>query len=264
MVRGFFGKGRWAQVAAWTVACLFLVACSGSSDSHQDASDGPVADRAAVQPDLPGTWEEAILPVDSAFAFDTGTDAVPDAPIDSLPDAPLDTRPADVREPSLDGAGLDGAAFDGGAACTKASDCTSGHCVEGVCCDRACTGVCEYCPRATAAGTGTCVPVPAGQDPFNTCRDDGPSTCGKTGVCDGKGACALYAAGILCGRPRCSGNLLVTASVCDGAGACVTGSVVSCGAYACVAELGRCDNACSGAATTDGGCAASPDGASGR
>jgi hypothetical protein len=263
MARGSFGKGRWAQLRAWTVACLFLAACSGSSDSNQDASDGPVADQAALQPDLPAIWEEAIVPVDSAFARDTGTDAVPDAPIDSATDAPLDTRTADVRETSLDGVGLDGAAVDGGAACTKASDCTSGHCVQGVCCDRACTGVCEYCPRTTAAGTGICVPVPAGLDPLDACTDDGPSTCGKTGVCDGKGACALSAAGVLCRSPHCSGNLLVTASVCDGAGACVTGSAVSCGGYACVAELGRCANACSGAAT-DGGCAGSPDGAAGR
>jgi hypothetical protein len=264
MVLASFGQGRSAQLKVWTLIGLSLAACSQSSDSSQDASDGPGPDRTIPQPDLPGTRDEAIRSVDSVFASDTAADGAVDVPIDSLPAVPIDTRTTDAREPALDGAGLDSSAVDGGTGCTKASDCTSGHCVQGVCCDRACTGVCEYCPRTTDAGTGTCVPVPAGVDPLNACKDDGPSTCGSTGACDGKGACALYAAGMQCGRASCSGSFLVTAPVCDGRGVCVLGHPASCGAYACVPELGRCDDACSEAARADGGCSASPDGSAGQ
>ena len=264
MVLGSFGEGRSVQLTVWTAACLFLAACSQSSNSNPDAFDGPVADRTVLQPDLPGVQDEAVRSVDSAFASDTATDAALDVPMDSLPDAPVDTRPVDAREPSLDGTGLDSSVVDGGAGCTKASDCTSGFCVQGVCCDRACTGVCEYCPRATAAGTCTCVPVPAGLDPFNACKDDGHTTCGNTGVCDGKGACALYPVATVCRRPSCSASLLSTESVCDGRGACTAGHMVDCAPYACAADGTRCNDACSESANRDGGCAASHDGATGQ
>ncbi len=110
-----------------------------------------------------------------------------------------------------------------GAACTTGTDCITGQCVDGVCCDSACKGICMACSAAKKGGgaDGICDNVAADSDPDNDCQDQGASSCGTTGVCDGKGACTLYAAGTQCSPDACSGNSYAHTYACDGAGKCV-------------------------------------------
>jgi hypothetical protein len=229
MVLGFRSRGWSAQAVGRTCAVLVLsaiVACTQSSDSGSRTTDGPAGDRATnVQSDSPWTEGDASGAVDSASELDAAADTPLDLPADNLP-----------------GMVQDGSAVDGGWSCSKAGDCPSGFCVKGVCCDRACTGVCEYCPRATADGRGTCMPVPAGM-PFESCEAESAATCGRTGFCDGNGACALFPANTICGSAICSGNVLATARTCDGSGYCRGGQLQDCAPYGC--ESGACRSACS-------------------
>jgi hypothetical protein len=97
-----------------------------------------------------------------------------------------------------------------GMACNPAlagSDCESGQCVDGVCCDAACTGACRACTQAkTGQRNGHCAPIKVNTDPDEECALEDPSTCGKTGACDGAGACKRYADGTTCGTTCCSSN----------------------------------------------------------
>lgn len=55
---------------------------------------------------------------------------------------------------------------------------------------------------------GACAPIVAGSDPEDECVERAPATCGSTGVCDGKGACELFAGDTLCddGDPCTEGD----------------------------------------------------------
>ena len=132
-----------------------------------------------------------------------------------------------------------------GAACSEAGACQSGHCVDGVCCESACNGVCQACSKSrTEAPDGTCAPVTAGTDPDDECPTDAASSCGHDGVCNGKGACRLYAQGSACGATQCNGNL-VTGQVCDGLGSCgLSASGVACAPYQCAGDA--CASPCAG------------------
>jgi MYXO-CTERM domain-containing protein len=83
-----------------------------------------------------------------------------------------------------------------------------------------------------------------GTDPNDDCADEGAQSCGDTGICDGAGACVLYAAGTVCAVPPCAGpDRESIASECDGAGSCqLMGSQRCQDGYACVgfACLTRC------------------------
>ncbi len=132
-----------------------------------------------------------------------------------------------------------------GATCTASDQCSSGSCVDGFCCDTACTGLCQACSAAKkgAGADGTCGNVNASTDPDNECTAQATSTCGTNGFCDGKGACALYAAATQCAAASCKDATTATAaSLCDGNGKCVTGGSTSCGAYVCT--TGACKTAC--------------------
>ena len=85
----------------------------------------------------------------------------------------------------------------------RAASARSGQCVDGVCCASACPGACQACNVEGAAGT--CMPVPAGQDPDNECAEDPPAGCQRDGACDGSGGCRLYPAGVECQPGRCEG-----------------------------------------------------------
>jgi len=131
-----------------------------------------------------------------------------------------------------------------GAPCAANSECADGHCVDDVCCDDACDGACEACSTlAKGAGDdGACEPVAAGGDPDDECSSEAPSTCGRTGDCDGSGACQLHAAGVSCGMSTCDMST-ATGLLCDGGGACVmTTTGVDCAPYAC--DSGACQNPC--------------------
>lgn len=138
-----------------------------------------------------------------------------------------------------------------GATCTAASQCTSGFCADGVCCDTACGGTCQACSAAKkgSGANGTCGPVKVGTDPNNQCADQGASSCGTNGMCDGAGACQLYASGTTCGAAVCSGTQ-AKQPVCNGSGTCQTPATgTECAPYACSA--GACKQPCS----TDNDCA---------
>jgi hypothetical protein len=115
--------------------------------------------------------------------------------------------------------------------CTADNQCTTGHCQQSVCCATACTTNCSSC--AIAGSVGTCIAVPAGQDPLNQCADAGFATCGLNGFCDGGGACQKYASGTQCIAPTCSTSTLHPASTCNTTGTCVTPATSSCTPFIC-------------------------------
>jgi hypothetical protein len=136
-----------------------------------------------------------------------------------------------------------------GASCTAAAECNSDFCEQGVCCATACVGICRSC--ALTGTVGTCASVAAGLDPFNQCTDQGASTCGNDGTCDGSGACRRYANGTTCAPSTCAGTTFTPARTCDGAGVCGTVTAGSCGAYNC-GPSGTCLATC----TADADCVA--------
>jgi hypothetical protein len=133
-----------------------------------------------------------------------------------------------------------------GASCGASDDCNSGICAQGVCCATACTGTCKSC--AVAGSAGTCINVPAGQDPLAQCDDQGASTCLQDGFCNGKGACESYPAGTSCGASTCTAGTYTPAGKCDGAGTCTPAAAQSCKQYQC-GTGGACRTGC--AADTD-------------
>lgn len=93
------------------------------------------------------------------------------------------------------------------AACVANADCMTGHCEDGVCCDLACGG-CRACVTAKRVGgpDGECLVIPRGNDPDDDCPTETPESCGRSGACDGAGACRLHAKGVACGPNTCSEN----------------------------------------------------------
>jgi hypothetical protein len=111
-----------------------------------------------------------------------------------------------------------------GQPCGVPGDCVSGFCVDGVCCATACKGLCQSC-RAdikNAQPDGVCGDVADGKDPHDDCADLGACSCGRDGMCNGSGACRLYAKGTDCLDCSSAGDS------CDGLGACVSTAQVRC------------------------------------
>ncbi len=121
-------------------------------------------------------------------------------------------------------------------------DCKSGFCVDSVCCNSVCDGLCEGC-NVDEVFRGTCSPVAAGNDPDNECDEEAASTCGKTGACDGAGACQLYDSSTICTAASCSSlTSSLGAAYCDGAGSCdnASASTINCSPYECSNDTGTC------------------------
>jgi hypothetical protein len=134
-----------------------------------------------------------------------------------------------------------------GAHCQAGSECASGFCADNVCCNVACGGACVKCNLP--AKEGTCFPVAAGvPDPRGICTDQGASSCGRTGTCDGVAGCAKYPRDTLCAAPTCSGNRLNTARTCDGLGTCRTANLNNCSPFRCA------NGACTDSCQSDGDC----------
>ncbi|HEX8950712.1 MAG TPA: hypothetical protein VF945_02650, partial [Polyangia bacterium] len=120
--------------------------------------------------------------------------------------------------------------------CALPGDCDSSACVDGYCCDSFCdpadpANLCKAC--SVPGSEGHCVAAAAGTDPHQQCAADPATTCGKDGLCDGKGGCERWAAGTACGTASCTGGSATYAPVCDGNGTCVSPAPVSCAPYAC-------------------------------
>jgi hypothetical protein len=134
--------------------------------------------------------------------------------------------------------------------CSSPSGCASGYCVDNVCCESSCNGVCVACARVrTGKPDGQCRAIPVEQDPEQECAEDG-TPCGRTGACNGNGACAVAAADVVCGDSACTGNVLTPAPRCNGAGSCEAKADTVCPANR------RCENAttCKTTCTGDGDC----------
>ncbi|HVY37561.1 MAG TPA: hypothetical protein VHM31_06485 [Polyangia bacterium] len=127
-----------------------------------------------------------------------------------------------------------------GAPCAAAASCNSGFCAQGICCSTDCTALCSSC--GIPGSVGTCVAVPAGQDPLNQCADQGAASCGGNGACDGSGACQKYAAGTACAAAACAGSTLTPGAACDGNGTCAMPAATSCAPYLC--GNGTCGTGC--------------------
>lgn len=142
-----------------------------------------------------------------------------------------------------------------GAACTgyTNAECASGNCVDGVCCDDACDGLCESClSTQTGQTTGNCKPILASAGSTGDCGDNGAASCGQNGVCDGAGACQLYANGTQCADVGvcASETARYVPDTCNGTGSCVDKGTQNCATgYSC--QNGACNTQC----TSDANCA---------
>ncbi len=134
-----------------------------------------------------------------------------------------------------------------GQPCGVGTECLSGICAEGVCCDDACAGACHSC--ALASSMGHCTPLAAGAvDSKNVCIDEGATTCGENGRCDGSGGCQKYKEGTICAPDGCSGNVYTPVSTCSATGQCTPPDSLPCAPYVCNG------NTCFDACTTDQNC----------
>jgi hypothetical protein len=139
-----------------------------------------------------------------------------------------------------------------GQTCISGSECLSGTCAQSVCCVTACTGTCQSCALPTALGT--CVNVPQGSaDPQGHCHDQGSTSCGTDGFCDGAGACREYGAGAACAPSSCPAktSTLAVKQTCDGQGTCQAAATVNCAPYVCDGA-----SACKATCTSDTDCVA--------
>jgi MYXO-CTERM domain-containing protein len=137
--------------------------------------------------------------------------------------------------------------FPQGAPCERSAQCKSGFCADGVCCDVACNGKCQACraENKTSGDDGVCGLAKEGIDPHDDCPDDGALSCKRDGLCDGKGACRLYAAGATCKPDSCTDNAPTT-HACNGLGACLPTQGEACGLMLCA--NGACKATCAGGA----------------
>jgi hypothetical protein len=143
-----------------------------------------------------------------------------------------------------------------GEACSRGAQCQSGFCVDGVCCATSCEGTCQACASALkqdGGPDGVCAPALLDTDPHEDCSDEPLIGCDRNGSCDGKGACALFAAGTVCQPPVCEsdgeGGFRVGVFSCDGSGSCLAGQGAPCGVFGC--QQGACKTSCG----TDADCA---------
>jgi hypothetical protein len=141
--------------------------------------------------------------------------------------------------------------------------CASELCVDGVCCDSECPGSCSACTQSLKGHgeDGICEVAIGGGSGRGLCEAEEQHSCGRKGVCDGAGQCALYEAGVPCGDPICvcappdCHSAAASTFACDGIGGCAPHPVVC--LMGCDVDASRC--ATIGAAT--GGDGATCDGA---
>jgi len=152
--------------------------------------------------------------------------------------------------------------------CGSAAECANGYCIDGYCCENPCDRDASTCQACNVPGQeGRCVFVLAGTDPRGQCDQDPPQSCGRDGLCDGKGHCRNWNAGTACGGSSCANGTVIYAPACDGTGNCVAGSSASCYPYVC-ANGSACATDCtlspsecaSGATCTNGICGKRSDG----
>jgi hypothetical protein len=148
----------------------------------------------------------------------------------------------------------------GGAACSVDSDCADAHCVDHVCCDTACKGSCMACSAKALGGmtSGMCLPIPANADPDSECLPQDVNTCGRSGGCNGAGACATYPEGAACGRGTCAKGVCTASQACvdDVTAVGAQGNTQACAPFQC--RDGQCLTRCTSTSDCEAGlqCAA--------
>jgi hypothetical protein len=88
------------------------------------------------------------------------------------------------------------------------------------------------------------VNVTAGSDPLSESAYSLPSTSGRTGDCNGSGACAYYPFGTVCVSQTCSGNTLYYSDTCSGVGACVDNGSAPCPGHLVCQDATNCRTTC--------------------
>lgn len=148
------------------------------------------------------------------------------------------------------GGGGNGNPLGRGAACSNAAECLSGFCTDGRCCDSACGETCFACDLESAPGL--CTPVPEGKmgRKDKACADEGISSCGTSGLCDGKGGCARYPEGAVCVPGKCEVDGFVGRKECRG-GLCQD-LAYACEPFACSPTGDACLSICESTAQCSG------------
>jgi hypothetical protein len=126
-----------------------------------------------------------------------------------------------------------------GAECDSNDGCLSGFCVDHVCCNIACTGACVTCTEPSSKGRCTYLPTDR-TDP--ACNGQDPSSCGRTGACDGAGRCTLYRENTVCAPSKCGETSEQTPGTCDGSGSCRAPQLIDCSPFLCSTNV--CDTSC--------------------
>ena len=123
-----------------------------------------------------------------------------------------------------------------GQPCRRNTECVSTFCTDGVCCNTACDGKCQTCNMQ--GFKGICKFYNAGEDPENDCDDQGASTCGLNGLCDGSGNCAYFAINSVCEDASCDAlrNEQTAERLCTGHDQCSQKVISSCSPYRCAAK----------------------------
>jgi hypothetical protein len=235
------------------VACCLLLGCVLGACSVEEGGFGTVqvgdggGGRGGAVGGSGGSSQGGNAGMGSGGAGGSATDARADLPLDF---------PLPVIDMGMLGAN--------GRACKNSGECSSGFCVDGVCCDGACQGTCSGCSAAkTGQADGACRPVQAGMDPDDECELDGNNLCGRTGACNGGGACALAPPGLACGEFKCMGSNLTPRPRCNGTGKCEPRDPEPCpGEFRC-ASATSCKTTCAsdadctaGHVCSDGKCGA--------
>jgi len=145
---------------------------------------------------------------------------------------------------------------DDGQACTIGDECVHGNCVDKFCCG---TAACPSCKACNVPGSeGTCSAMIAGSiDPNGTCVDQGPTSCGHNGKCDGGGGCQSYPDGTTCSQASCKDTATLNlAGACNGGSCKVTPhdcTPFTCASNACTSTCNVDTDCVSGYCTGPGG-----------
>jgi hypothetical protein len=193
-----------------------------------------VADAAAAPPTTPSEDDGAAGGATVPTALDAPTSGDDTSSVGSVPAFDAGSQPEDAPPPPpvLTGTGRP---------CGGGPECQSGFCVDGFCCESACAGTCRACD--VAGSEGSCVPVPAGEDPAGECQRGPVRGCGLDGTCDGSGACRKYPVGTECAPGACVGANEIAAATCNAAGMCQPGASRSCAPNVCNGD--SCSSRCS-------------------